>query len=287
MAYAAAGARVFASARRPETLADLAPLCAGTLQLDVTDPASVHAAVGAVLAQAGRLDVLINNAGIVVTGPTSEVPLPDVWKALETNVLGVVACCHFAVPIMAAQGAGRIINIASLTGFTPVPLRGIYSATKAAVMRLSDALRLELAALGIQVMVAAPGFVESAARGTARDLALSWVGNSASLWPGWMDVLEAAMAKLLINAVPADKFAAALVAAASRPRVPSYWVGPCAGLEWLLRFFPRCLQDRLAAKAMGLQNIRPPAWVGSGERPAAPAAAGAGRGGEQQRPKDS
>eukprot|EP00878_Enallax_costatus_P046984 GHUV01057330.1.p1 GENE.GHUV01057330.1~~GHUV01057330.1.p1 ORF type:complete len:121 (+),score=20.92 GHUV01057330.1:465-827(+) len=119
---------------------------------------------------------------------------------------------------MVRQGSGRIINIGSLTGFTPVPLRGIYSATKAAVMRLTDALRVELKALGVQVMLVAPGFIKSNARDTAHDVA-TWY-CSKSLWCNWLSVLESCMAKLLVNAVPAEYYAETLVAVALRRQMP-------------------------------------------------------------------
>lgn len=79
---------------------------------------------------------------------------------------------------MVRQGSGRIINIGSLTGFTPVPLRGIYSATKAAVMRLTDALRLELRECGVQVMLVAPGFIKSNARDAAHVSAAAARGDA-------------------------------------------------------------------------------------------------------------
>lgn len=85
------------------------------------------------------------------------------------------ALSQAVIPIMAAQGSGKIINIGSLTGFTPVPFRGIYSASKAAVMRLSDALRLECRPLGIQVLLVAPGFIATNARSTAKVRLRHWV----------------------------------------------------------------------------------------------------------------
>lgn len=90
-------------------------------------------------------------AGVVVLGPTAEVPLQVVRDAFDVNVLALLGMCQAVVPHMARQGSGRILNIGSLTGFTPVALRGIYSATKGAVMRLTDALRVELRPLGVQV----------------------------------------------------------------------------------------------------------------------------------------
>ncbi|KAF6266073.1 hypothetical protein COO60DRAFT_1697448 [Scenedesmus sp. NREL 46B-D3] len=242
-AFAARGCQVFATARRLQSMQNLKHYGVQLLQLDVTDSGSVRQAVNAVITAAGRLDVLVNNAGVVVLGPTAEVPLQEVKAAFAANVFGLLAMVQVVTPFMAAAGSGRIINIGSLTGFTPVPLRGVYGATKAAVMRLSDALRIELGLLGVQVMLVAHGFIQSNARVTAKDAALTY--SSSSLWGNWLDVLEAATAKLLVKAVPAQHFAQQLVAAALQPQMPRHWVGPCAGLEWLLRYFPLWLQLEL------------------------------------------
>ncbi|WIA36243.1 hypothetical protein OEZ86_007575 [Tetradesmus obliquus] len=270
-AFAAKGCKVFAAARRLQSMQSLKQHRVQLLQLDVTDSASVQKAVADVMAAAGRVDVLVNNAGVVVLGPTAEVPLDEVKAAFNANVFGLLDMVQAVTPHMAAAGSGRIINIGSLTGFTPVPLRGIYSATKGAVMRLSDALRIELGMLGVQVMLVAPGFIQSNARLTAKDTAQSY--SRSSLWGNWLEVLEAAMAKLLVKAVPAQHFAEQLVATALQPQMPRYWVGPCAGVEWLLRFFPLWLQDRLAFKAMGLHQLRPTV-VAATAKAAAAAAAG-------------
>lgn len=229
------------------------------VHMDVCSSDSNQAAVAEVVSKAGRIDVLVNNAGVVMLGPTAEVPLAAVRQCFDANVFGLLELCQVVVPTMAAQGSGKIINIGSLTGFTPVPMRGIYSATKAAVLRLSDALRLECRPLGIQVLCVAPGFIDTKARSTAKSTAESYSSSasSKSLWTGWMGLLDVAMRKLLKNVVPADVYAARLVAVCLRPHLPRYWVGPCAGIEWLVRYLPLPLQDWLVYKSFNLAALEP------------------------------
>lgn len=116
--------------------------------MDVRDPLSVAAAVAQVITQAGRLDLLINNAGVGIAGPVEFLQSEQVATALETNVLGVFHVCQAAMPHL-RQSNGRIINISSIAAEIALPYRAIYSASKAAVDRLTEALRLELAPFGV------------------------------------------------------------------------------------------------------------------------------------------
>ncbi|KAF8059451.1 yqjQ [Scenedesmus sp. PABB004] len=228
------------------------------LRLDVTDAGSVRDCVARVLAEAGRIDVLINNAGVVLLGPTAEVPLSLVKAGFDANVFGLLAMCQAVAPAMVAQRAGRIVNIGSLTGFTPVPLRGIYSATKAAVMRLTDALRVELSMHGVQVLLIAPGFIRSHARDTAAAVAAGYADAPSSLWPGWLGALERAMARLLVGAVPAERYADALADVVLAPRVPRYWTAWALVLAKDARTRPACSPQPGAARTAAEQRRAPP-----------------------------
>jgi NAD(P)-dependent dehydrogenase (short-subunit alcohol dehydrogenase family) len=157
----AQGHRPFATARKPESLADLAAEGIETLRLDVTDPASVRAAVDAVVAKAGGLDVLVNNAGINAFGPIAELPLDELRAVLETNVVGLVAVTQAVFPVMAAKRSGRIVNVGSVVGLLPTPFAAGYCASKAAVHSLSEVLRQEVKPFGIDVVVVQPGGVRS------------------------------------------------------------------------------------------------------------------------------
>jgi NADP-dependent 3-hydroxy acid dehydrogenase YdfG len=157
----AAGHRPFATARRLESIADLAAEGIDTVRLDVNDGASIAAAVQAVVERAGRIDVLVNNAGINVFGPIAELPLDSLRDMLETNVLGLVAVTQAVFPHMADRRSGRIVNIGSVVGVLPTPFAGAYCASKSAVHILSEVLRMEVSPFGIDVIVVQPGGVRS------------------------------------------------------------------------------------------------------------------------------
>jgi len=155
------GHRVFATARRKEALADLAATGVETASLDVNDPSSIQAAVDAIIDKAGRIDVLINNAGTNAFGPLLEQPLGDLRAVLETNVLGMVAMSQAVFPHMAEQKQGRLINIGSVAGLLPTPFAGGYCASKSAVHMISEVMRMEVEPFGIDVILVQPGRVKS------------------------------------------------------------------------------------------------------------------------------
>ncbi len=153
------GWTVYATARRPDTLTDLAELGCKTLALDVTDEASMAAAVEAVSAAEGAVGVLINNAGYSQSGAVETVPIDDVRRQFETNVFGLTRMCQLVLPGMREQGYGKIVNISSMGGRLTFPGGGVYHATKYAVEALSDALRFEVRGFGIDVIVVEPGLI--------------------------------------------------------------------------------------------------------------------------------
>jgi NAD(P)-dependent dehydrogenase (short-subunit alcohol dehydrogenase family) len=156
------GFTVYATARRPETLADLGSRRITTLALDVDDEASMVAAVAAVEAEHGHVAVLVNNAGYALQGPVEETPIDAVRAQFETNVFGLVRLTQLVLPAMRAAHDGRIINIGSMGGRFTFPGGGFYHASKHAVEAISDALRLEVAPFGVHVSLVQPGPVRSA-----------------------------------------------------------------------------------------------------------------------------
>jgi NADP-dependent 3-hydroxy acid dehydrogenase YdfG len=156
-----AGHRPFATARRIDTLAELAVEGIETLPLDVNDATSVAAAVGAVTERAGGIDVLVNNAGVNSFGPLMELGLDEVRAVFETNVMGLLAMTKAVFPGMAQRRSGRIINVGSVVGVLPTPFAAAYCASKAAVHMLSEVLRMEAAPFDVHVVVVQPGGVES------------------------------------------------------------------------------------------------------------------------------
>jgi NAD(P)-dependent dehydrogenase (short-subunit alcohol dehydrogenase family) len=156
-----AGHRPFATARKLDAIADLERDGIETLRLDVNDPVSIRTAVDAVIERAGRLDVLVNNAGVNVFGPIVEVPLERVRSAFETNVIGLLAATQAVFPHMAERHSGRIVNVGSVVGLLPTPFAAGYCATKSSVHMLSEVLRMEVKPFGIDVVVVQPGGVKS------------------------------------------------------------------------------------------------------------------------------
>jgi NAD(P)-dependent dehydrogenase (short-subunit alcohol dehydrogenase family) len=160
LAALAAGDRVMATARRPETLVDLAGLSGGrvsTAALDVTDPASIDAAVKATIAVFGRIDVLVNNAGSMVMGAVEEVSMADLREQFEVVFFGTAQVTKAVVPLLREQGSGTIVQLSSLGGLKTYPGYGAYHAAKYAVEGFSETLAAELAPLGIQVLLVEPG----------------------------------------------------------------------------------------------------------------------------------
>jgi short-subunit dehydrogenase len=163
------GHRVIASGRRPDALADLsaeagsAGLDLATVRLDVTDRTSIADARGRILELTdGRgVDALINNAGYGHAGPMSEVSDADLRAQYDTNVFGLMAVTRAFLPEMIARRAGRIVNVSSVGGRLTLPFFGAYNSTKYAVESMSDALRLELAPLGVRVVLIEPGIIRS------------------------------------------------------------------------------------------------------------------------------
>jgi NAD(P)-dependent dehydrogenase (short-subunit alcohol dehydrogenase family) len=175
----AMGYTVYAAARRVDRMAPLAGAGIRTAKLDITDDASLVGFVERVIAESGRVDVLVNNAGYGSYGAVEEVPLDEARRQFEVNVFGLARLSQLVLPHMRRQRAGRIINISSIGGKIYEPLGGWYHATKFAVEGLSDSMRLELAPLGIQVVVIEPGAIATEWSGIAGQHLLATSGHGA------------------------------------------------------------------------------------------------------------
>lgn len=127
------------------------------LRMDITDEPSVNCGVEAVLQREGRIDVLVNNAGLGIQGPAEDITTAMAMQLLDTNVLGAHRVCRAALPGMRSRKRGLIINITSVAGNFGLPYRAFYSASKAALERYGEALAIELARFGITVVNVQPG----------------------------------------------------------------------------------------------------------------------------------
>jgi len=228
--FAAAGWRVLATARRPDTIADLASERVITCPLDVCDEQSMRAAVETLTGRWGGVDVLVNNAGYALQATVEQAALDDVRRQFETNVFGLVRLTQLVLPGMRERGWGRIVNISSMGGRLTFPGGAFYHASKHAVEAISDALRLEVAGFGVRVVLVEPGPVLT-------DFGATTVGTI-SVEPGPYEDFQRRLEQRLAAVYAgrratlvssADDVAAVIVKAAQarRPRV-RYLVGPVA-----------------------------------------------------------
>lgn len=180
------GYRVFAAGRDAqkraalEQFAEAHGLTLETLELDVTGESSAARAVGEVERRAGGIDVLVNNAGIAIVAVMEEVTLGDLRKQFETNVIAPVRMAQLVLAGMRERRRGRIINMSSIAGKTSNPLMGPYSGSKHALEAVSDALRMEVAQFGIQVVLIEPGFIPTNINQASAGLSAMYVQNAAA-----------------------------------------------------------------------------------------------------------
>src|SRR5262249_22244899 len=151
------GWTVYATARRPDSIQDLAGMGCRILALDVCDESSIRAAVRAVEEAEGAVGVLVNNAGYGQEGAFETTPVEVIRRQFETNVFGLVRLTQLVLPGMRRQRWGKIVNLSSMGGKLTLPGGAFYHATKHAVEALSDALRFEVQGFGVDVIVIEPG----------------------------------------------------------------------------------------------------------------------------------
>lgn len=170
------GYRVFAAGRSAEKRAQLDALAREkklsleTLELDVCQDASVQRAVADVLAKAGAIDVLFNNAGVNFTAAVEDLRIEDWRRQFETNFFGVLRVTQAVVPHMRERRRGRIVMMSSVSGFVTAPTQGAYSSSKFALEAMSNALRLELYPFGVQVILIEPGYIVTGIQQAALEL---------------------------------------------------------------------------------------------------------------------
>lgn len=245
-ALAKAGFTVFGTSRK--AMQD-GPAGVTMMICNVTDESSVAALVAAVLAQAGSIDLLINNAGIALLGGAEESSVVQVQALFDVNLFGVLRMTNAVLPSMRRRGAGRIINIGSILGIVPAPYSAHYSAVKHAIEGYSESLDHELRAFGIRVSVIEPAYIRTVfdQNGLVPDLPVAEY-----------DVARAGAAALLAEVMPkADPPSvvadAVLQAATARRPLRRYTAGKAAWQVSLLRrFAPAALFDKILRKQFGL-----------------------------------
>jgi NAD(P)-dependent dehydrogenase (short-subunit alcohol dehydrogenase family) len=252
---AARGHRVFATARNRSDLAELERKDrVEALTLDVTDPRSIASAVEAALARAGRIDVLVNNAGYGQYGAVEEVTI-DEWRAqYEVNVFGSIALTQAVLPAMRRAGRGLVVNVSSVAGRVAVPFAAPYSSSKHALEAVSDALRVELFPFGIRVVLVEPGPIETRFGERARSIVAPLLSRPGPYRQIYALAERAMDAEFQKGKQPASAVARVILSAieSSNPR-PRYRVGMMAkALIPLRSAFPDRWLDGLMRRALRL-----------------------------------
>jgi NAD(P)-dependent dehydrogenase (short-subunit alcohol dehydrogenase family) len=257
------GYTVYAAARRLELMAPLAEVGIRPVRVDVTDEESLTSFVEQVIAETGRVDVLVNNAGYGALGALEDVPMAEARRQFDVNLFGLARLIQLVVPYMREQRSGHIINISSIGGKIHVPLGSWYHATKFAVEGLSDTLRLELAPFGIHVVVIEPGAIDTEWHGVAAENLIAtsaqgaYAGQAATvvrvLSAGGLASSPEVIAKAIGRAVtarrPRTRYAVGLGA---KPAIYARRVLPDRVFDALVR-----LTFRIAGRVVGTRHADP------------------------------
>lgn len=252
--FLSAGYQVWATARRDEDVAALGQAGFRGVLLDVNDETAVERLAEQVQREVGGLDVLINNAGYGAMGPLLDGGSQAIRRQFETNVFAVVGVTRALFPLLRAR-RGLVVNIGSVSGVLVTPFAGAYCASKAAVHALNDALRLELAPFGIEVLEVQPGAIASNFGANAGREMAAVVSERSAWWP-LRQFIEARAAASQDKPTPANDFARTLLAAVQRsprPRLVRIGNGSRA-LPLLARWMPTGLMDKVLKKRFGLDG---------------------------------
>ncbi|XP_051127403.1 short-chain dehydrogenase RED1 [Andrographis paniculata] len=247
--FASRGCLVVATARSLSSMPDLADDSSFFLQqLDVTSDDSVRHALSAVMEKFGRIDIVVNNAGVPCIGPLAEVPLSAVQQTFDTNVFGSMRLIQAVVPHMASRKKGKIVNVGSVTGLAPIPWGGAYTASKSALHAITDVLRLELRPFGINVINLVPGAVSS----NIGNSSLSSY-NRMPEWKLYKEFTAAIQARAVYSqgpkSTPATEFAKQTVDAVLKKNPPAWLtIGHQSMVMAIMYYVPILVRDFLIRK---------------------------------------
>lgn len=248
------GWRVFATARCPEAVSDLANERITPLRLDVTDEESMVAAVNQVLAQVGRIDALINNAGYAQAGPMEELCADEIRRQFEANTFGPLRLAQLVLPAMRARGSGRIVNVSTMGGRVVFPFIGLYNASKFALEAMSDALRNETRPFGVHVIVIEPGSTRTNFNTAATQNAQRFIAGTNSPYYRYLEPFNRFIAQTEAMSSPPETVAKVICHALTTRRPHARYVAtPDARI--MLAILPRLsdgMRDALWGRLLGL-----------------------------------
>ncbi|TDL28242.1 oxidoreductase [Rickenella mellea] len=236
--FAEKGCKVYATARRIESMEGFKHAGIRRLQLDVTSDEDVQNAVNNVVEAEGKVDIVVNNAGVICIGPVIDVPMEQVHTTFDTNLYSVVRMARAVVPHMAIRKQGLIINVSSITAEIPTPWNGVYAASKAATHSLSEVLEMECKPLGVNVMLVVPGPIKS---NIADNHSKIFILPPASLYKQYLDqIVQRMYTSQGQGSMPTAAFARQVVSKAMRSQPPRYvMLGGPTYLYTLLKWMPR------------------------------------------------
>jgi len=244
--FAQMGCRVFGTVRNIEKAQSIEGV--ELIEMDVRDETAVQNGVQAIIAQANRIDVVINSAGVTLLGATEETSIAEAQSLFDTNVFGILRVVKAVLPYMRDQGSGRIVNISSVLGFLPAPYMGLYSASKHAAEGLSETLDHEVRKFGIRVSLVEPSFTK-----TNMDINAPQTTSTISAYDKDRSTVFEAIQKNVHKAPEPDEVASTIVNVAlgtwKMRRTPK---GEASLLRKLRRFMPFGPVDSGLRKTFGL-----------------------------------
>ncbi|MCB9477277.1 MAG: SDR family NAD(P)-dependent oxidoreductase [Deltaproteobacteria bacterium] len=256
--FASRGMHVVATARRLESMQELADKGMTTRALDINDQENVEQVVGAIIEEFGHIDYLVNNAGINLVGPSVEIPIDQIRKQMETNVIAQIAVTQAVAPFMMRRRKGRIVNITSVMAVMTVPFSGPYCAAKAAFASFTDALRMELAPFGVQVIAVPAGAVRSSISANAEQSRSEYT-RADSFYAAAEEGIHKRVHASQQHPLPTEDFARILVERSTRPHPPRYIRIGNGATRWALfkRAIPSAILDRVLSRIFQLDRVRP------------------------------
>lgn len=253
-AFAAAGCKVYATARRESTMDGFSHEKIEKVVLDVTDEENRKSVINKVLRESGRIDVLVNNAGVLCPGPILDVDLDAARAAFETNVFAPMRLAQLAIPHMVEQGGGVVVNVGSVAGHIVSPWNGTYSSSKAAFNLMTEALSMECSFLNknIKVMLIAPGAVRSNIANNASGYELP----PNSLFKRFTQIIHKRIAASQGgNSMPTEDFSREVVSQVLNTNPPDYLtLGGFTTLFAVAQWLPRFLLRWAVGKVLNKQN---------------------------------
>ncbi|KAK5579198.1 hypothetical protein RB653_008877 [Dictyostelium firmibasis] len=252
------GFRVYASSRSLDSINDLKEIGINTLRMDVKDRLSIERAVNEVIEKEGKIDILINNAGVSSFNTWIDIPDEELEDVIQTNFLGAVRTTKEVAKHMIKERTGLIINIGSVAGFLPMPISGLYCASKASLHSFNDSLRVELSPFSIKVMLVMPGPIKTDIINKSLPNFKEILSNPESpYYPIHKELLDRPLTSIK-NQVPVEGFTDSLMKSIFSSRIPNhfkYGPGSKFGLVFL-SWLPTRLIDFIFSKKFGFSKLK-------------------------------